>query len=274
LKLQPVIKWSGSKRHQAEALILHIPRKDYKDSIYYEPFIGGGSMLYRLLHSDIKFKGYICSDKCKPLIDLWNLIKSNPEYLVNYYKKTWNELQEQGQQVYYTTRDKFNKEQLPEQLFFLCRTCANGLIRFNSKGEFNSPFHINRRGINPDTIAEIINQWSSKLNEFDVKFICSDYTEIQPNESDLMYLDPPYFNTKGMYYGTIDEEPLWKYLRQLKCNYLLSLDGKSGDSDNTYEVPKELYNIHHYISSGGSSFKRMIKHEIAEVKDSLYIKNR
>jgi DNA adenine methylase len=270
LNLQPVIKWTGSKRHQAEAIIKHIPDKEYE--IYYEPFVGGGSMLYRLLHSKIKFKGWICSDKCEPLINLWLLIKQDPEYLTNYYKDTWTELQEKGQSVYYNVREDFNRQQKPEQLFFLTRTCTNGLIRFNTAGQFNTSFHITRPGIHPDTISGIINQWSKKLQEFDVQFLCCDYKEIKPNESDLVYLDPPYMGTSGMYYGAIDHQALWDYLKGLKCTYLLSYDGQSGGTDNTYKVPTELYEKHVYINSGGSSFKRIVSREIAEVRDSLYIK--
>ena len=40
---QPVIKWSGSKRSQASTLLSYFP-EDIK--CYYEPFIGGGAMLY------------------------------------------------------------------------------------------------------------------------------------------------------------------------------------------------------------------------------------
>lgn len=41
----------------------------------------------------------------------------------------------------------------------------------------------------------------------------------------------------------------------------------SGNVDNTYEVPSDLYSKHLYIKSGNSSFKRTIVYE------SLYIKN-
>ena len=41
-------------------------------------------------------------------------------------------------------------------LMFLSRTCVNGLIRFNDKGEFNNSLHYSRKGINPDTLETII----------------------------------------------------------------------------------------------------------------------
>ena len=54
----------------------------------------------------------------------------------------------------------------------------------------------------------------------------------------------------------------------------MSYDGKSGDNDNTFDVPKDLYDEHLYIRSGNSSFKRIIgKSRDSIVYESLYIKN-
>ena len=70
MKFQPVIKWSGSKRSQSEEIVKRIPRKEY--DTYYEPFCGGCSILFQLLHSDIKFNKYICSDENEGWINLLN----------------------------------------------------------------------------------------------------------------------------------------------------------------------------------------------------------
>lgn len=51
----PVIKWSGSKRSQAKDILEHFPKTI---ETYYEPFIGGGSILNALMHSDIKVNRY------------------------------------------------------------------------------------------------------------------------------------------------------------------------------------------------------------------------
>jgi hypothetical protein len=64
-RLQHVlIKWTGSKRRQAKQIVAQFPRKI---ATYYEPFLGGGSVLYELLGSDIEVGRFEVSDICEPL---------------------------------------------------------------------------------------------------------------------------------------------------------------------------------------------------------------
>ncbi|EQB4340403.1 Dam family site-specific DNA-(adenine-N6)-methyltransferase [Clostridium botulinum] len=276
MKFQPVIKWSGSKRSQSEEIIKRIPKQEY--NTFHEKFCGGCSVLYQLLHSKIKFKEYICSDINKGLIDLWNEIKYNPNAVYEKYKKMWEELnidddKERKKQYFYKVRERYNKEHNPYDFMFIMRTTTNGMPRYNNKGEFNNSFHVTRNGIKPKTLKKIILEWSNLLNKYDVKFIHSDYCNIIPNKNDLLYLDPPYSGTKGMYYGTIDYNKLWDYLKDCKCDYLLSFDGKITSEDKTYEVPKQVYDKHEYIYNGNSSFRRVIGKSNKEyVEESLYIK--
>lgn len=273
MKFNPVIKWSGSKRSQSEEIIKRFPKKI---DTYYEPFVGGGSVLFQLMNSDIEVNNYICSDINKDLINLWNIIMDNPLELCEYYSKLWHELNsiedvEKRKEYYYAVRTRFNKFKCPKDFMFLSRTCANGLIRFNSKGEFNTSFHFSRPGINPDSLEEIVFQWSNLLNKNNVKFICQDYKNINSSKDDLIYLDPPYANTKGMYYGQIDYEELWTFLSNQKSTYVLSFDGKTGEKDMTYEVPSHIYDLHEYLYNGISGFKKIHKKQ-EYVSESLYIK--
>lgn len=276
MKFQPAIKWSGSKRSQSEEIIKRIPLKEY--NTYYEPFCGGCSILFQLLHSDIKFKKYICSDKNKGLIDLWNEIKNNVDEVIKTYTKMWEELnidddKERKKQYFYKVRERFNKEGSPYDFMFIMRTTTNGMPRYNNNGEFNNSFHVTRNGIKPNTFAKILKEWSETLNRYNVEFIHREYNEIISNENDFIYCDPPYANTKGMYYGTIDYEQLWNWFRNQKGEYMLSFDGITTSRDETYQVPKDIYNKHEYIYSGNSSFSRVIGKSSSEyVKESLYIK--
>lgn len=276
IKFQPVIKWTGSKRTQSNEIIKHFPSKI---KTYYEPFIGGGSVLYTLLKTNnIEVDNYICSDINQDLINLWNMIKMQPKYLSQRYEEMWNELNidddiERRKMYYNKVRTRYNNDRNPEDFMFILRTTTNGLVRYNSKGEFNNSFHFSRKGINPQKLKTIIAEWSYLLNEKNVQFICCDYKDLKPTEDDFMYLDPPYFGTNGMYFGKINYDVFWDKLRDLKCLYIFSFDGKTLENDYTYNVPMDIYNEHIYLNSGISSFRNYKKINTL-VYESLYIKNK
>ena len=272
---EPVIKWSGSKRSQAENILAYFPKEI---DTYYEPFCGGASVFRRLLSSNIKVNRYVCSDLNSGLIDLWNEIINNPERVSYYHNKLWNELnqdddKQRKKEYFATVRERYNREHNPLDFMFIMRTTTNGMPRYNRDGEFNNSFHVTRNGIIPETLKKIIYEWSELINKNKVEFMACSYDEIKPKENDFVYLDPPYANTKGMYYGTIDYEKLWDWLRNLSCKYALSFDGISGEEDNTWNVPQDIYSTHEYLLSGNSSFKRTIgKSNDSIVYESLYLK--
>lgn len=267
--INPVIKWSGSKRSQAQKLVSNFPDFD----TYYEPFLGGGSVLYTVL-TNKEPSQIIASDICKPLVDLWLLIQEAPERLINSYDKNWNLLQTHGNKFFYDIRKRFNITQSPEDLFFLSRTCVNGLIRFNQSGGFNNSFHHTRNGIKPSRMAKIVNDWSEVIS--DVKFLCSDYKTVLRTASpnDFVYLDPPYFNTKGRYYGKIDYNDFISELERLNqsdIRYMLSYDGTRADCNYIQNFPKKLFKEHWLLNSGISPFKKVMDQQNQMVLESVYI---
>ena len=278
MNLQPIIKWSGSKRSQAKEITSYIT-KNY--NTYYEPFCGGCSVLFYILNNcPNKFKHFICSDINKELIDTFNMIKNMPSTILETYEYFWQELNkdnnlERKKEYFNFIRHQFNLERNPCLFFFLMRTTTNGMPRYNSKGEFNNSFHITRNGIEPKRLKPILTHWFEILNEYNVEFIHQPFIDINTNENDFIYLDPPYYNTKGMYYGTIDYSQLWNFLENQKCDYMLSFDGIAGNENNIVNVPKNLYNNHILLNSGNSSFRRVIgKSKNTNVLESLYIKNK
>lgn len=273
---EPAVKWTGSKRSQAEEILKYFPKEI---DTYYEPFCGGCSVLRRLLsNNEIIVNRYIISDINKDLIALWNMIKDDPDYLIESYKNHYNKLnenddKERKKRYFEEVRSDYNKNHNAEDFLFIMRTTTNGMPRYNKSGEFNNSFHITRDGIKPETLDKIIHEWSNLLNENNVEFKSCSYKDINSNENDLLYLDPPYFNTKGIYYGTIDYNDFFEWLKGQDGYYLFSFDGKSGDIDNTYKVPKDVYSQHIYLKSGNSSFKRTIgKSNNSIVYESLYLK--
>ena len=174
-------------------------------------------------------------------------------------------------------RDIYNKTHDPLVFFFIMRTTTNGMPRYNQKGEFNNSFHVTRNGIKPELLKPILTEWSVKLRKNNVEFGHRSYEEIlgEVKEGDFIYMDPPYFNTKGMYFGGIDFESFFVFLEnvsKMNVRFALSFDGKSGNVDNTYNIPNDCYRRHFYIKSGNSSFKRTIgKDKNAIVYESLYL---
>ena len=274
---EPAVKWSGSKRSQAEEIIKRIPRKI---DTYYEPFCGGCSVLRRLLSSkEHEIGRFVCSDANPDLINLWNAIKECPVFLASKYTQMWNELNQDNdlerKKAYFNqVRARFNEIRNPQDFLFIMRTTTNGMPRYNKDGKFNNAFHVTRNGIEPNRFKKIIEEWSSILRERSVEFVCQDYRSLNPEKGDFLYLDPPYAGTTGMYYGGIELNALWDFLRNLKCGYALSFDGGiEGKSDFTYPVPKDIYTSHEYLRNGNSSFRRVIgKDKHAEVLESLYVK--
>jgi len=262
---QPVIKWSGSKRLQATKIVSHFPTF----GTYYEPFLGGGSVLF-----EANPRKAICGDICQPLIEFWKLLQKDARSLIINYTESWNRLQKEGYTYYYIVRDRFNNHPNPYDLFFLSRTCVNGLIRFNKEGKFNNSLHYTRRGIHPVRMATTILEWAARVKNYE--FVYGDYRNTSKDASvkDFVYLDPPYFNTKGRYYGRIDLNDFVEYLRSLNdrgVRFALSFDGMRGDWQYLANIPRELYKHHFLLDSGNSTFRKVMDSKIERVKESLYL---
>ena len=266
MKYPSIIKWSGSKRLVAEQLSNKFPTFER----YFEPFVGGGSML-----PYSNGRPAYASDIIPELISLWNEIKNHPETVADEYEKRWKELQKDGQDVYYKVRDDFNRDRSPYDFLFLSRTCVNGLIRFNSNGDFNNSFHLSRPGINPDTLREQLTIWSDAIKN--VEFKCQDYrvtlSDVRPG--DFVFLDPPYGGTKGRYTAdkfNVDE--LYEVLEELNrrnVKWMLTFDGKSGERDYNYALPEELYKECFGINTGNTVFTKTQNKKLEKIEERVYI---
>jgi DNA adenine methylase len=215
---KPFLKWVGGKTQ----IIHHIIRKF--PSImenYYEPFLGGGSVLFALLtlhkHKQITIKHKIYAFDINPsLIYTYNHIKFNKDELYEYIKnytaeynsiienednminrkpKTIEEAKQSKENYYYWLRNKFNMMDVEciehSALFiFLNKTCFRGVYREGPNG-YNVPYgHYKQlKEIISKTELDIISDLIQK-----VEFKCCDFTECLKDlkKDDFVYLDPPY----------------------------------------------------------------------------------
>ena len=278
-----LIKWSGSKRLQANKLISLIPNHER----YFEPFLGGGALMYL-----IKSNHIFASDIYKPLIDLWLVVKNDHKHLIDDYQKRWEELQIELKEIranekiylkksrqnfpktFYSARSEFNKSKNPLAFNFILRTCVNGIVRFNSKGEFNNSFHLSRNGMNPAIFKKVVEKWSLKLKSVDIN--CADYTFVLDNarSGDFIYLDPPYLGCNNRYVKPINAKEFFDFLEDLnrkRVYWMCSLDGFSNNKNyENYSLPRELYKKSILIKNGRSFTSGVLNNKEGEVFESLY----
>jgi site-specific DNA-methyltransferase (adenine-specific) len=281
IKIIPsLIKWTGSKRSQASVISSLMPC--YRR--YFEPFLGGGALLYLAA-----VPGSMAGDLYKPLIQLWQLIQVEPEKVIEDYECKWTALKNEldsldfskkkieGDRIpkyYYEVRNQFNKKKDPLELNFLMRTCVNGIVRFNDKGEFNNSFHLSRRGMEPRRFANVVKSWHSVIQG--VHFVCQDYMSTlgMTEKDDFVYLDPPYAGNRQRYIRDLDLERFFASLEELntRCvKWALSFDGQRGSKDLSHSVPSSLFKRHFLLPSGNSAINKVLNGPVEQVQESLYL---
>ena len=272
--MSDLMKWSGSKDSQAKQIISYFPKKI---NYYYEPFIGGGSIFLELLNSNIEINNFILSDANEELINVWRMIQKNPHFLIFTYKQhytNFNSSDFQQRKDYFTSiRTEFNKSKNPEDFYWLMRTCINGMPRYNKNREFNTSCHFSRPGMHPDSVEEIVLKYSELMYNKKVNFYNLSYdllSLINYSNDDLIYCDPPYQNTKGMYFNNFNNKEFMIWLNTLNCKWLLSYDGKINNEEVNHVAPN--YTRHEYRLSGNSSFRRVVGNSTDSIiSESLYL---
>ncbi|MDD2495649.1 MAG: DNA adenine methylase [Tissierellia bacterium] len=187
--VQPVLKWAGGKRQLLPEIEKYIPNLNEIKS-YYEPFLGGGAVLFNL-----QPKKAIVNDTNTDLINLYEVIKEDVDELIEDLKKHKN-----NKDYFYELRALDRTEKYKElsnierasRIIYLNKTCFNGLFRVNKSGEFNVPFGNYK---NPNIVNEITLKAVSKyLNQAKIKFLNCDFEEALKGirKGSYVYFDPPY----------------------------------------------------------------------------------
>jgi DNA adenine methylase len=186
--VQPVLKWAGGKRQLIPEIRKYIPKEL---TTYYEPFIGGGAVLFYL-----QPKKAVINDFNSELINLYIVIRDNVDELILDLKNHKNEVD-----YFYYIRgldrtDEFknlSNIQRASRTIYLNKTCYNGLFRVNQSGEFNTPFGKYK---NPNIINDItLKAVSNYLNNNDIKLFNLDFEEAIKGikKGSFVYFDPPYY---------------------------------------------------------------------------------
>lgn len=185
----PFVKWAGGKRQLLPQIKERMPEK-YNN--YFEPFVGGGAVIFELLP-----KSAVINDINKALINVYQMIRKYPQRFLQEINRLDREMWEDGKEYYYSLREHYNDKLMKDEfdvelaaLFvFINKHCFNGLYRVNGKGLFNVPYNNSRSSsVNEKVIVE-----TAKFLK-DVTIISGDFEGAcaKAKKGDFVFFDSPY----------------------------------------------------------------------------------
>ena len=190
-EMHPFAKWAGGKT-QILSKIKELMPESYNN--YYEPFVGGGALLF-----DIAPMNANINDSNSELMCVYNCFRNEEDFyllLEELDKHEKNHNEDYYYQIREMDRDP-NFNDLPiyvraARMLYLNKACFNGLYRVNSKGFFNVPSGKKEKVNTYDRKNMIaIKEYfeSNNINTFN-----DDFEKVveAAKAGDFVYFDPPY----------------------------------------------------------------------------------
>lgn len=249
-RLQPLVKWAGGKSILAEYII---KKFDSQYNTYYEPFLGGASILFTLQPQKA-----ICSDINKELINFYEVVKKSPDELINRLNSDFKGLH--SKEFYYKVRawdrqdcyEERSDVERAARFIYLNKNCYNGLWRENQHGQNNVPIGDYPK-INLPQKEQIL-AVSDYLSKHNITLTCNDYKKCLKDvcKNDLVYLDPPY-DVDDSQKGFVDYSSngfTKKDQEELKslCDELIEKGAKIYISNSDTEFIRKLYSNPSYYT--------------------------
>lgn len=283
--MKPLVKYRGGKSKEIPHLEKHIPHFNGR---YIEPFFGGGAMFFYLepknaIINDINtklmafYKGVKLDFETlqKELLEIENIYRINRKKFEELKAKTPTErVEDENEALYYQIRDMFNDladKKYSDALlyFFINKTAYSGMIRYNSKGEFNVPYG-RYANLNTSLATKAHSQLLSHTEIYNL-----DYKDIfeMAEEDDFMFLDPPYDCVFSDYGNTEHKDgfneknhtELANAYKQLKCKALMVI----GRTPLTEKLYGDLI-VDEYGKSYAVNIRNRFKSEASHILISNY----
>lgn len=185
----PFVKWAGGKRQLLPQIRERMPEKYNK---YYEPFVGGGAVIFELLPEQA-----LINDINKALINTYKQICNVPTTFLTEVNRIDTEMWENGKEYYYSIRERYNDKlmkaeydvELAALFVFINKHCFNGLYRVNGKGLFNVPYNNSRKAsVDENAIMEASKYLQNvTIMEGDFEAACTNAAK-----GDFVFIDSPY----------------------------------------------------------------------------------
>ena len=155
-----------------------------------------------------------------------------------------------NKKYYEKLRASYNKNKTPLMFYTTLIFAFNNQVRFNSKGEFNTP--VNKRDFNKN-IKKNLELFVDKLNNLNIAFSSLDFKEMQVEQNSFVYIDPPYLATLASYnenggWNETKEQELLEYMDALdarKIKFALSNVFENKGNENSLLLAwSKKYRVH------------------------------
>lgn len=175
----PFLKWAGGKRALLPQILPLLPTIYRR---YYEPFLGGGALLFALQPN-----AATVSDLNDDLVNSYVQVRDNVDAVIDRLMGL-----EIDQGRYYEMRRWQPVDPLDRAVRFLYlnRTAFNGLYRVNKVGQFNVPFGCKETTTLCD--ERLLRSASQALRYVQVQTEDFEQATLNVGGGDLVYFDPPY----------------------------------------------------------------------------------
>lgn len=187
--IAPFIKWAGGKRQLLAQIRERMPESFNN---YYEPFVGGGAVIFDLLPTSA-----VINDINKALVNTYRQICNASDEFMKKLNELDEAMWEDGKEYYYSLREHYNDKLMKEEfdvelaaLFvFINKHCFNGLYRVNGKGLFNVPYNNSRKSSCDEGTIRAISEYLKNVTilEGDFQVACQN-----AKKGDFVFIDSPY----------------------------------------------------------------------------------
>ncbi len=185
MRAKPFVKWAGGKQGLADLLVSHFPSKIHR---FYEPFLGGGSVLFTLGHQCA-----IASDQNEWLLETYHAIRDDWVRVARVLDQLPNTKEDylRIREIQPSSLDQFTRA---AHFVYLNKTCFRGLFRVNRAGRFNVPYGDYQRAYydpsNLEAVSAALAKVEFRLGDFELCIV-----DVQ--DCDFIYFDPPYYKLGG-----------------------------------------------------------------------------
>ena len=185
IRAKPFVKWAGGKQGLADVLIRYFPSRMRR---FYEPFLGGGSVLLTLAPNSA-----VVGDQNEWLLDTYHAIRDDWKRVAAILDTMPNTKDDylRIRDIQPSSLGMFTKA---AHFIYLNKTCFRGLFRVNMRNEFNVPYGAYQRAYydadNLENVAQELANVELRLGDFE---LCV----FDVTNEDFIYFDPPYYKLGG-----------------------------------------------------------------------------